>query len=223
MIFGDCFSTLDLVFYQSKMASSDNNNSNPFDANDDSEVTSGNKATPNDPKRATSTRISGRRGRSQNKLNDDVFVDPFTIALGNRSSSQSKSNTASISSNKSSKTKNSTSSNGKGNKAPKTDDVDCSKCEGSINANVKALSCEFCSSWTCLHCSSIPEQLYDLMVNKDIPNFLWTCDSCIHALPTITNLGRTLQGVKDDQAKCRAEFTQLSEKVDDLDNTIEES
>ena len=36
----------------------------------------------------------------------------------------------------------------------------------------------------------------DMMLDQEVRNVLWTCDSCVHALPTITKLGKTLQGVK---------------------------
>ena len=78
-------------------------------------------------------------------------------------------------------------------------DRPCEKCRGVINDDVKALRCEFCFSWLCLHCTEVPEPMYDLMMDKEVPNFLWTCNSCMHALPTIKNLGKTLQGVKDEQ------------------------
>ena len=219
MIFGDCFSYLHLPTV-SKMASSGKGDEDP-------EVFNSTKASINDSRRprgasksassatsATAVTRSGRSTRQPSKLtsNGDLDHDPAETV-----SSASGKNT---SDNKSSKHKNSSAAS----KASRSDDhdVDCSKCNGTINESTKALRCEFCSSWTCLHCTNIPGPLYDLMLTKEIPNFLWTCDSCIHALPTITKLGKTLQSVRDDQTQCKEDIIKLTEKVDDLEVTIDD-
>lgn len=100
-------------------------------------------------------------------------------------------------------------------------DSDCIKCEGTINDITKALRCDFCASWVCLHCTGLPERLYDLMMDQEVPNVLWTCDSCVHALPTIKNLGKTLQCVKDDQDVCKSEISRIDSKVDRLEDSID--
>ncbi len=100
-------------------------------------------------------------------------------------------------------------------------DRECAKCDGIVNDNVKALRCEFCTVWVCLHCTEVPESMYDLMMDKEVPNVIWTCDSCIHALPTIKKLGKTLQGVKDEQISCKKDISKLNEKVDKLESSID--
>lgn len=101
------------------------------------------------------------------------------------------------------------------------EDRPCGKCKGTINDKIKALCCEFCSTWMCLDCTKVPETMYDLMLDKEVPNFLWSCDSCIHALPTIKNIGKTLQGVKDEQVNCKTEIGRLNTKVEKLESSID--
>ena len=100
----------------------------------------------------------------------------------------------------------------------------CNKCGGSIDEGVKALQCEFCANWSCLHCTEVPENMYDLLMDKDAPgsaSFLWSCHSCIHAIPTIKNLGRAMQGIRDEQSETKVELGKLKLKVDNLESSIE--
>ena len=101
------------------------------------------------------------------------------------------------------------------------EDRPCVKCSGMIDDFTKALCCEFCAAWACLECTGIPESMYDVMMDEEVPNVIWTCDSCVHALPTIKKLGKTLQGVLDEQDSCKQEINKLSTKVDRLESSIE--
>ena len=38
-----------------------------------------------------------------------------------------------------------------------SEDYPCSKCDGIIHDHIKALQCEFCGDWVCLHCTGVPE------------------------------------------------------------------
>ena len=102
-----------------------------------------------------------------------------------------------------------------------SNDRPCVKCEGVIDDFTKAISCEFCAAWVCLHCSGLPERMYDMMLDEEVSNVLWTCDSCVHALPTIKKLGKTLQGVRDEQDSCKSEIGKLNTKVEKLENSID--
>ena len=116
----------------------------------------------------------------------------------------------------------------KGKKSPENHAEDevkeqtCAGCKGAVNEHVKALQCEFCAVWSCLVCTGVPEQVYDLDMENKIPGFVWTCNSCIHAIPTIKNLSQVLGGVKDEQLQCRSDINTLNTKVDKLENSIED-
>ena len=97
----------------------------------------------------------------------------------------------------------------------------CGKCKDLIDDDEKALQCEFCATWFCLGCTEVPDRMYDLLQDKAIPSFLWTCNSCIHAIPTIKNLGNALRGVREDQVETKAEVTKLNIKVDKLEASID--
>ena len=97
----------------------------------------------------------------------------------------------------------------------------CSGCKGSVDQDVKALQCEFCAVWSCLACSGVPESVYDMDVDDKIPGFVWTCNSCIHAIPTIKNLTKVLSGVKDEQTSCRSDINILNTKVVKLESSID--
>ena len=101
------------------------------------------------------------------------------------------------------------------------EDKPCGKCGGIIDEGIKALQCEFCASWACLHCTEVPENMYDLFMEKDVSSFLWSCESCIHAIPTIKNLGRAMQGIRDEQSQTKDEINKLNSKVDSLESSIE--
>ena len=102
------------------------------------------------------------------------------------------------------------------------EDKPCVKCGGIINEGIKALQCEFCANWACLHCTEVPESMYDLFMEKEVSSFLWSCESCIHAIPTIKNLGRAMQGIRDEQSQTKVELNRLNSKVDNLESSIEE-
>jgi len=58
-------------------------------------------------------------------------------------------------------------------------------------------------------------------MDSKIPGFVWTCKSCIHAIPTIKNLSKVLIGVKDEQSSCRSDIKTLKDKMDTLENSID--
>ena len=80
--------------------------------------------------------------------------------------------------------------------ADNDDDRPCLKCKGIIHESIKAMQCEFCAEWVCLDCTGMPEVTYDAIMNNNIPNFIWSCDSCVKAVPTIKNLSNMLQDMK---------------------------
>ncbi len=98
----------------------------------------------------------------------------------------------------------------------------CSKCQGEIDSHTRAMSCEFCDTWTCLYCMGVSVDMYDMMIDNEMPNFLWTCDSCVHAIPTIKNMGKMLKGVQDEQKDCRVEIDKLSTKFDALESSVDD-
>ena len=75
----------------------------------------------------------------------------------------------------------------------------CSKCDGVIDSNTRAMCCEFCGKWTCCYCTGLPEKVYDMILENEIPNFIWSCDPCVNAIPTIKNLGKVLHEVRSEQ------------------------
>lgn len=102
------------------------------------------------------------------------------------------------------------------------DDRPCNGCKGVVDENTKALQCEFCAIWFCLVCSDVPEVVYDLAKLNKIPGFVWTCNSCIHAIPTFKNIEKVMNGVKDEQVTCRADIDKLNVKVEKLEDSIED-
>lgn len=101
-------------------------------------------------------------------------------------------------------------------------DQPCAKCDGVIHDNVKALQCEFCAAWVCLVCTGMPEPVYDAIMDNDVPNFIWTCDSCMNAVPTIRNLSKMLQSVKEEQHVSREQVEKLNIRVERLEESIDD-
>ena len=143
--------------------------------------------------RSERERMKARRSLGGSSVNDNQSRNPFEV-LDDQASDDSSTSTS---------------------------DRPCEKCGGTINEDVKALQCEFCAKWVCLVCSEVPEKMYDIFIDDDIPSFLWSCASCIHAIPTIKNLGKALQGVRDDQSETKAESGKLNAKVDKLESSID--
>ena len=111
---------------------------------------------------------------------------------------------------------------GKSLEREQVNDKPCAKCDGVIHDLVKALQCEFCSEWVCLHCTEMPEPVYDAIMDNNIPNFIWTCDRCVNAVPTIKNLTNMLQGVKQEQEESRVQMNQLNTRVERLEESIDD-
>ena len=63
--------------------------------------------------------------------------------------------------------------------------------------------------------------MYDMILDEEVSNVLWTCDSCVHALPTIKKLGKTLQGVRDEQDSCKSEIGKLN--TNSIDTKVQEA
>ena len=114
-----------------------------------------------------------------------------------------------------------TSSQGRSKQIEQNEDKPCSKCDGVIHDLIKALQCEFCAEWVCLHCSGMPEPVYDAIIDNHIPNFIWTCDRCVNAVPTIKNLASMLQGVKNEQEGSRKQMNELNQRVERLEESID--
>lgn len=113
---------------------------------------------------------------------------------------------------------------GKGKQEDNTvsDDCPCIKCGGVIHDGVKALQCDFCGEWVCLLCTALPQQVYDAVVDNVIPNFIWSCDTCVSAVPTIKNLSRMLQDVKSEQGESRKQMNELHTRVDSIEKSLDD-
>ena len=98
----------------------------------------------------------------------------------------------------------------------------CSKCDGIIDSNTRAMCCEFCGKWTRCYCTGLPEKVYDMILDNEIPNFIWSCDPCVNTIPTIKNLGKVLHEVRTEQKVCKEDITQLNTKVDKIENSIDD-
>ena len=59
----------------------------------------------------------------------------------------------------------------------------------------------------------MPEPVYDAIMDNHVPNFIWTCDRCVNAVPTIKNLASMLQGVKNEQEGSRKQMNELNMRV----------
>ena len=101
-------------------------------------------------------------------------------------------------------------------------DQPCAKCDGVIHDFVKALQCEFCAAWVCLVCTGMPEQVYDAIMDNEVPNFIWSCDSCMNAVPTVRYLSKMLQGVKEEQLDSREQMEKLNTRVERLEESIDD-
>ena len=97
----------------------------------------------------------------------------------------------------------------------------CAKCCGVIPNEVKALQCESCAEWNCLFCTAMPESVYDAIMDNNIPNFIWTCDKCVNAVPTIKNLTSMLQGVKQEQEDSRSQMKEFHTRVEKVEESID--
>ena len=61
----------------------------------------------------------------------------------------------------------------------------------------------------CVHCTGMPETIYDAILENDTPNFIWSCDSCARAVPTIKNMSKMLQEIKCEQGDTRQQMKEL--------------
>ena len=102
------------------------------------------------------------------------------------------------------------------------DTTPCAMCDVLLDYDSKALCCDFCGNWVCLPCSGMPGIVYDTITTNEIPNFIWTCDSCRAAIPTIRNMSKMLKDIKDEQTDSRQEMKKLHSRVEKIESTIDD-
>lgn len=95
---------------------------------------------------------------------------------------------------------------------------DCSK---PITNSVKAIQCSFCDSWYCLNCSKLTSKLYDtLSKSHHVANIWWTCDACLHHLPTFRRMTSSIEELKQRQDQTDIQLKVLEDKLMSMNQVL---
>ena len=90
-------------------------------------------------------------------------------------------------------------------------------CNNLIEGSMLFFTCAGCEGIVCASCAKIAPQLAIAINAGQIPGFQWTCAGCTKTLPSIRNMEKTLNEIKD---KNEVRMTQLEAKIDGVMNEI---
>ena len=95
----------------------------------------------------------------------------------------------------------------------------CGACDGKIT-DLKAIDCQLCVQWICLHCAEMPGNLFDFLQAdeeaKDSMSFL--CKDCKLEIPTL----REMKGIQEKQAEMEKDIVNIRKAAVETNNTAKE-
>lgn len=89
-------------------------------------------------------------------------------------------------------------------KKPKEDTARCKECDAEIATGDNGMECDLCDEFVCLECTEIPEEVYDILVDKDV-EIPFICTPCKADLPKV----KELMGLKQKYNQLNEEITKL--------------
>ena len=105
--------------------------------------------------------------------------------------------------------------------------VKCKDCSKKLVDGTKAMACDYCQKWLCIHCLDVSEELYDSLVRNPAPRLMLPCKDCMETANSWKTMNDTLKVLKESQEKTAKNFEKFEHNWEsfkkDLKITISET
>ena len=96
-------------------------------------------------------------------------------------------------------------------------EIQCQKCDKIVKEKIE---CSGCKLDYCIYCANVTPQLFDLIQNGDLEDFMWTCRSCRATFPSLENISCVL---KDIQKNTDQRIDSLESRMTNVEKNTEEA
>lgn len=98
----------------------------------------------------------------------------------------------------------------------------CTACDVKVTRASKALHCQGCEQWTHARCTGVPDKLYDLLLELEIPNLPYICKLCLPMVSSVRTLPAS-QMTSETARKIQQNASHGTPEIDILDAPVSAS